>query len=120
MAVCGPLCCSKTALIIQLLLRNTFYPKFKCIYYLCQNEQPKSSSLERKLNIIFTEFSGFKFISQLVFDISSEEQWQDFSKLATAGRHKNISVIYVKNNLFQHGKRSKNSSQQNPHHVQIT
>ena len=26
---------------------------------------------------------------------------QEFSKLATAGRHKNLSVIYVKHNLFQ-------------------
>ena len=43
-----------------------------------QHEQPKFSSIERILNIFFTKFSGFEFISQLencllVFDDSFEE-----------------------------------------------
>ena len=111
MAVCGPSCCGKTELIFQMLLRNTFYPKFNSIYYFYQHEQPKFSSIERNLNILFTKFSGFNFISQLencllVFDDSCEEIFNDkeFSKLATAGRHRNISVIYVKHNLFQQSK----------------
>ena len=32
---------------------------------------------------------------------------KEFSKLVTAGRHKNISVIYVKHNLFQQSKWSR-------------
>ena len=114
MAVCGPSCCGKTMLIFQMLLRDTFYPKFKSIYYFYQHEQPKFSSIERNLNIFFTKFSGFDFISQLencllVFDDSCEEIFNDkeFSKLATAGRHRNISVIYVKHNLFQQSKWSR-------------
>ena len=112
MAVCGPSCCGKTELIFQ--VRNTFYPKFKSIYYFYQHEQPKFSSIERNLNIFVTKCSGFDFISQLenclfVFDDSCEEIFNDkeFSKLATAGRHGNISVIYVKHNLFQHSKWSR-------------
>ena len=108
MAVCGPPCCGKTELIFQMLLRNTFYPKFKSIYYFYQHEQPKFSFIERNLNIFFTIFSGFDFISQLenclfVFDDSFEEIFSDkeFSKLATAGRHRNISVIYAKHNIFE-------------------
>ena len=111
MAVCGPSCCGKTELIFQMLLRNTFYPKFKSIYYFYQHEQPNFSSIERNLNIFLTKFSEFEFISQLencllVFDDSCEEIFNDkeFSKLATAGRHRNISVIYVKHNLFQQSK----------------
>ena len=65
MAVCGPSCCGKTELIFQMLLRDTFYPKCKFIYYFYQHEQPKLSSIERNLNIFFTKFSGFEFISQL-------------------------------------------------------
>ena len=114
MAVCGPSCCGKTELIFQMLLTNTFYPKFKSIYYFYQHEQPKFSSIERNLNIFFTKFSGFDFISQLencllVFDDSCEEIFNDkeFSKLATDGRHRNISVIYVKHNLFQQSKWSR-------------
>ena len=91
-----------------MLLRNTFYPKFKPIYYFYQHEEPKFSSRERNLNFFFTKFSGFDFSSQLenclvVFDDSCEEVFNDkeFSKLATAGRHRNISVIYVKHSLFQ-------------------
>ena len=66
------------------------------------------------MNIFMTKFSGSEFFSQLkncllVFDDSCEEIFNDkeFSKLATAGRHRNISVIYVKHNLFQQSRRSR-------------
>ena len=116
MAVCGPSCCGKTKLIFQMLLRKNFYPKFKSIHYFYRHEQPKFSSIERNLNILFTKFSGFDFISQLencllVFDDPCEEIFNDkeFSKLETAGRHRNISVIYVKHKLFQQSKWSRAS-----------
>ena len=114
MAVCGPSCSGKTELIFQMLLRNTFYPTFSSIYFFYQHEQPKFSTIEREVNIFFTKFFGFEFISQLencllVFDDSCEENFNDkeFSKLATTGRHRNISVIYVKHNLFQQSKWSR-------------
>ena len=38
----------------------------------------------------------------LVFDDSCEEKYNDidFVKLATAGRHKGLDVIYIKHSLF--------------------
>ena len=66
MAVCGPSCCSKTELIFQMLLRNTFYPKFVSIYYFYQHEQPKFSSIERNLNTF----------SQSFLDLSSFHSWK--------------------------------------------
>ena len=97
-----------------MLLRNTFFPNFKSIYCFYQHDQPKFQTIERNLNSYFTKFSGFEFISHLencllVFDSSCEENFNDkeFSKLATAGRHKKISVIYVKHNLFQQCKWSR-------------
>ena len=45
----------------------------------------------------------------IVFDDTCEEIFneKDFVKLATAGRHKNVHVIYVKHNLFQQSKQSR-------------
>ena len=66
------------------------------------------------MNIQFKKFISFEVVSELedcllVFDHSCEEIFNDkeFSKLATAGRHKNLSVIYVKHNLFQQSKWSR-------------
>ena len=107
MAVCGPSCCGKTELISRILLENTSSAKFLSIFYFYQHEQPKYKSLEAKLNIQFNKFSSLDLISELensllVFEDSCEEVFNDkeFSKLATAGRHKNTSVYYVKHNLF--------------------
>ena len=62
----------------------------------------------------FKKFSNFELISELdncllVFDDSGEEIFNDkeFSKLATAGQHRNISVIYVIHNLFQQSRWSR-------------
>ena len=82
MAVCGPSCCGKTELIFQILLRKTFYPTFSSIYYFYQHEQPKLSTIERKVNIVFTKISECEFISQLencllLFDDSCEEIFND-------------------------------------------
>ena len=114
MAVSGPSCCGKTELIFKMLLQNTFSAKFQSIFYFYQHEQPKFESLESKLNIQFKKFTSFEAVSELedcllVFDESWEEIFndQEFSKLATAGRHKNLSVIYVKHNLFQQSKWSR-------------
>ena len=95
MAFCGPSGCRKTEIIFQMLPKNTFFPKFKSIYYFFQLDQPKFQTMERNLNIYFNKFLRIEFISQLencllVFDDSCKEIFNDkeFSKLATAGRHK--------------------------------
>ena len=54
------------------------------------------------------KFNGFESLRNLenvllVFDDSWEEIYNDkeYVRLATAGRHRGIDVIYVKHNLFQ-------------------
>ena len=90
-----------------MLLHNTFSPKFQSFFYFYQHEQPTFESLERTLNMQFKKFTSFEVVSELedcllVFDDSCEEVFNDkeFSKLATAGRHKNLSVIYVSTVYF--------------------
>ena len=108
MVVCRPSCCGKFEPIFKMLLLGTFSPEFQRIFYFYQHNQPKFQSIEKKLNIEFRKSSGLELVSELencllvVFD-SWEEIFnkKEFSKLATAGRHRNISVIYVKHNLFQ-------------------
>ena len=62
-------------------------------------------------NIEFIEGVDFEFIQNLpnngtkyllIFDDSCEEisSSKDFVKIATAGRHKGLSTIYIKHNLF--------------------
>ena len=58
--------------------------------------------------------SSFEIVNNLpdcmiVFDDTCEKIFneKDFVKLATAGRHKNVHVIYVKHNLFQQSKQSR-------------
>ena len=103
-------------LIFKMLLQNTFAPNFRSIFNFYQHDQPECQALERKLNIQFLKFASFEQITGLdncllVFDDSCEEMFNDkeFSKLATAGRHKNIRVIYVRHNRFQQSKWSRTS-----------
>ena len=127
MSVCWPSCCGKTELIFKMLLHGTFSPEFQKIFDFYQHDQPKYQSLEKKLNIEFKQFSGFELISELencllVFDDSCEEIFNDkeFSELATAGRHRNISVIYVKHNLFQQSKWSRTIDLNTTHIILFT
>ena len=46
--------------------------------------------------------------TMLIFDDIAEELLASdkFSNLATSGRHKNLSIIFIKHNLYQQGKHS--------------
>ena len=66
------------------------------------------------INIGFVKLNGFDGLRNIenvlpVFDDSCEEIYNDneFVKLATAGRHKGLDVIYVKHNLFQQSRWSR-------------
>ena len=114
MAVVGPSGCGKTNLIFRILTGNTFYPKFKNVIFLYHEMQPIYSQVDQHSNIVFTKFTNLEFLQNtenclLIFDDSCEEIFNDkeFVKLATAGRHKNINVIYVKHNLYQQSKWSR-------------
>ncbi len=52
--------------------------------------------------------AGDKYRTLMIFDDVAEELLKNdtFSNLATSGRHKNISVVFIKHNLYQQGKHS--------------
>ena len=116
MAIVGPSGSGKTELILKLLMGNTFYPKFGTVLYLYKEMQPAFSEKvsSREVNVEFMKFDGFKSVRNLenvllVFDDSCEDIYNDkeFVRLATAGRHRGIDVIYVKHNLFQQSRWSR-------------
>ena len=68
----------------------------------------------REVIMEFMKFDGFESVRKienvlLVFDDSCEDIYNDkeFVRLATAGRHRGIDVIYVKHNLFQQSRWSR-------------
>ena len=68
----------------------------------------------RKLGVTFKKHANLEFLKSLsncllIIDDSCEEIYngKEFVKLATAGRHKNINVIYIKHNLYQQSKWSR-------------
>ena len=116
MAIVGPSGSGKTKLILKFLMGNTFYPKFGTVLYLYKEMQPAFSEKvsSREVNVEFMKFDGFESVRKLenvllVFDDSCEDIYNDkeFVRLATAGRHRGIDVIYVKHNLFQQSRWSR-------------
>ena len=116
MAIVGPSGSGKTELILKLLMGNTFYPKFGTVLYLYKEMQPAFSEKvsSREVNVKFMKFDGFESVRKLenvllVFNDSCEDIYNDkeFVRLATAGRHRGIDVIYVKHNLFQQSRWSR-------------
>ena len=70
--------------------------------------------MEQKLGVIFKKYANLEFLNNLgncllIIDDSCEEIYNDkeFVKLATAGRHKKINVIYIKHNFYQQSKWSR-------------
>ena len=123
MAIVGPSGSGKTELILKLLMGNTFYPKFGTVLYLYKEMQPAFSVKvsSREVNVEFMKFDGFESVRKLenvllVFDDSCEDIYHDkeFVRLATAGRHRGIDVIYVKHNLFQQSRWSRTEKTRQP------
>ena len=114
MAVVGPSGCGKTELIFEMLIANTFYPKFNNIIFLYREMQQIYIKMEKTLAVNFKTYANLEFLNSLancllIIDDSCEEICNDkeFVKLATAGRHKNINVIYIKHHLYQQSKWSR-------------
>ena len=114
MAVVGPSGCGKTELNFKMLSGNTFYPKFIHIIFLYREMQQIYVKMEQKLGVIFKEYANLEILNNLencllIIDDSCEEIYNDkeFVKLATAGCHKKINVIYIKHNLYQQSKWSR-------------
>ena len=76
----------------------------------------------REVNVKFMKFDGFGSVRKLenvllVFDDSCDDIYNDkeFVRLATAGRHRGIGVIYVKHNLFQQSRWSRTTDLNTSH-----
>ena len=114
MSVVGPSGSGKTDLIFKILIGRTFSPKFNQILYFYKEMQQIYINVQQKLNIRFIRFTGFDNMPNLenclvVFDDSCEEIYneKEFVKLATAGRHRGVHVIFVKHNLYHQSKKSR-------------
>ena len=108
----GPSESGKTQLIYEWLTNETFQPKFDNIYFFYQYYQSLYDKMQKKIDCIeFVKGVNFELIDSLknngtkyllIFDDSREEvcSYKEFVKIATAGRHRGLTTIYIKHNLF--------------------
>ena len=122
MAISGLSGSGKTQLLYQMLIKNTFYPRPEKIYLFYQHYQEVYTKMKFDLNLELVPCIDFDLIEKLencllIFDDSCEEIYDSkrFVKLATAGRHKNVHVIYVKHNIYHRSKYSKTIDLHNTH-----
>ena len=120
----GPGESGKSQLIYQWLKNDTFQPKF---FY--QHFQPLYDVMLKEIeNIEFVQGVNFDFIDSLenngtkyllIFDDSCQEicNSREFEKIAVAGRHRGLSTIYIKHNLFHKSKLGRDIELQNTHTV---
>jgi len=85
---------------IQLMAGN-----FDIVNSLVDETKPFITTLQQENT---TGDNNSKYRTLMIFDDVAEEilKNDNFSNLATSGRHKNISVIFIKHNLYQQGKHS--------------
>ena len=112
MSMVGPSESGKTQLIYEWLTNGTFQPKFDKIYSFYQYYQSLYDKMQKEIDCIeFVKRVNFELIDSLknngtkyllIFDDSCEEvcSSKEFVKIATAGRHRGLSTIYTKHNLF--------------------
>ena len=108
----GPSETGKTQLFYNGLKIGTSQPRFDKIYFFSQLSQPlydvmqkEIESLEFVRGVNFEFFDSLKNIGTkylLISDDSCEEicNSKAFVDIATAGRHRGLSTIYFKHNLF--------------------
>ena len=129
MSMVGPSGSGKSFLIYQMLLNGTFVPLFDKVLYFYQHFQSLYNEMTSQIpNIEFINNVDFEMINSLpndgcnyliIFDDSCEEitKNKEFEKLATAGRHRKLSCIYVKHNLFHKSPIGRDAELQNTHIV---
>ena len=128
MCLVGPSESGKTQLIFDMLHMNTFQQPFDHIYYCYRHWQTIYKKFASEIpNIRFIQVSADEHVvdsvrsvvesrhdggekkkkkTLAIFDDLAEEILKDekFSNLSTSGRHNNISIIFIKHNLYQQGK----------------
>ena len=128
----GPSETGKSQLIYNWLKNGTFQPKFDKISFFYQHSQPLYDVMQKEIeNLDFVQGVNFEFIDSLknnngtkyllIFDDSCEEVCNSkaFVDIATAGRHRGLSTIYIKHNLFHQSKLGRDVELQKTHIVLI-
>ena len=112
----GPSETGKSQLIYNWLKSGNFQPKFDKIYFFYQHSQRLYDVMQKGIkNLEFVRGVSFEFIDSLknngtkyllIFDESCGEicNSKAFVDIATAGRHRGLSTIYIKHNLFYQSK----------------
>ena len=125
----GPPETGKTQFFYNWLDIGFFQPKFDKIYFFYQQSQPLYDFMQKEIeNREFVQGVNFEFIDKLknngtkhllIFDGSCEEicNSKAFVGLATTGRHRGLSTIYSKHNLFHQSKLGRDVGLQNSHIV---
>ena len=125
----GPSETGKTEFIYNWLKLGTFQPKFDKIYFFYQHSQPLYNVMQKEIeNLEFVQGVNFEFIDSLknngtkyllIFDDFCEEicNSKTFVDIATARRHRGLSTIYIKHNLFHQSKLGRDVELQNTHIV---
>ena len=124
----GPSETGKSQLIYNWLKNGTFQPKFDKIYFFYQHSQPLYDVMQKEFeNLEFVQGVNFEFIDSLInngtkylliFDDSCEICNSKASvNIAFAGRHRGLSTIYIKHNLFHQSKLGRDVQLRNTHIV---
>ena len=125
----GPSGSGKSQLIRDWLVFGTFQPEFDKIYNFYQHYQSLYGLMSKNIkHIEFVQGVDFELIQNLpnngtkyllIFDDSCEEisSSKEFVKIATAGRHKGLSTVYIKHNLFHQSRLGRDIELQNTHIV---
>lgn len=134
MSLVGPSGCGKSQLILDMLNMDVFQPKFNSIIFFYQFPQEKyfqsliKCCTTKHIKLELVQGADFEVVDDLpndgtnyllVFDDSCEEisRSKSFEKIATAGRHKKLNVIYIKHNLFHKSPLGRDIELQNTHIV---
>ena len=121
----GPSETGKRQLIYNRLKIRTFQPKFDKIYFFYQHSQPLYDAMQEDFeNLDFVQGVNFDFIDSLknngtnyflFIDDSCEEicNSKAFVVIATTERHRGLSTIHNKHNLFHQSKLGRDVELQN-------
>ena len=125
----GPSETGKSQLIYNWLKNGTFQPIFDKIYNFYQDSQPLYDVMQKEIeNLEFVQGVNFEFDASLknnvtkyllIFDDSCGEVCNSkaFFDIPTAGRHRGLSTIDIKHNLFHQSKLGTDLELQNTHIV---
>ena len=125
----GPSETGKSQHIYNWLKIGTIQTKLDKYYYFHQHYQPLYDVMQKEnKNLEFVQGVNFEFFDSLknngteyllIFDNSCVEIWKSkaFVDIATSGRHRDLSTIYIKHNFYHQSKLGRDVELQNTHIV---